>query len=62
MNVDMSGERSSKRNYSRAVKSPPSTRRLSADLVKNISKNFDAITGKGVEKSPPKKGKMATSE
>ncbi|KAF4531525.1 hypothetical protein B566_EDAN019253, partial [Ephemera danica] len=52
MDVDA---RTTKRNYSKAVQSPPSSRRMSTDLVKNISKKLDVITGKGIDKSPPKK-------
>jgi hypothetical protein len=51
-----------KRSYSNAVQSPPTTRKKSADLVKDITKKFDAIAGKAVDKSPPKRGKLSNIE
>jgi hypothetical protein len=62
MDYDGVSDRTTKRSYSKAVQSPPTTRKKSVDLVKDITKRFDAIAGKAAEKSPPKRGKMANTE
>jgi hypothetical protein len=58
MEHDAVSERTAKRSYSKAVQSPPTTRKKSVDLVKDITKKFDAIAGKAADKSPPKRGKL----
>jgi hypothetical protein len=62
MECETPNERTSKRSYSKAVQSPPPTRKASAELVKKITKKFDAIAGKVNDKIPPKKGKLAGIE
>jgi uncharacterized membrane-anchored protein YhcB (DUF1043 family) len=59
--MEFENERTSKRSYSNAVLSPPASRKASVELVKNITKKFDEIAGKVVDKSPPKKGKLANT-
>jgi uncharacterized membrane-anchored protein YhcB (DUF1043 family) len=60
--METSTERMAKRNYSKVLQSPPTLRKKSTDLAKDISKKFDSIAGKMIDKSPSKRGKLMTTE